>query len=157
MVFDKARYLARRNTPCTLSLYGLSYHFYADDTHLHTSFKPKEDAVKAQSLSLIENCLTDIEGWTRTNMFKLNSDKTEVMLFISKHNAIRMKNVTVCFGDSNITSVKTLRNLGAPSWSSGSVLDHRSLPPVFESRRGISEGCFVFRFVSLPLEVARPI
>ena len=26
--------------------------------------------------------------------------------------------------------------LRAPSWSSGSVLDHRSLPPVFESRRG---------------------
>ena len=25
---------------------------------------------------------------------------------------------------------------GAPPWSSGSVLDHRSLPPVFESRRG---------------------
>ena len=24
----------------------------------------------------------------------------------------------------------------APPWSSGSVLDHRSLPPVFESRRG---------------------
>ena len=24
----------------------------------------------------------------------------------------------------------------APLWSSGSVLDHRSLPPVFESRRG---------------------
>ena len=26
--------------------------------------------------------------------------------------------------------------LRAPPWSSGSVLDHRSLPPVFESRRG---------------------
>ena len=25
---------------------------------------------------------------------------------------------------------------GAPSWSSGSVLDHISLPPVFESRCG---------------------
>ena len=24
----------------------------------------------------------------------------------------------------------------APPWSSGSVLNHRSLPPVFESRRG---------------------
>ena len=26
--------------------------------------------------------------------------------------------------------------VGAPPWSSGSLLDHRSLPPVFESRRG---------------------
>jgi len=92
--------------------HGLSYHFYADDIQLYISFKMKEDAVKAQSLSLIENCLTDIEGWMRTYMLKLNSDKTEVMLFISKHNAIHMKNVTVCFGDINITSVNTVRNLG---------------------------------------------
>ena len=41
--------------------HGLSYHFYAEDTQLYISFKPKEDGVKAQSLSRIENCLTDIE------------------------------------------------------------------------------------------------
>jgi len=66
--------------------------------------------VKAQSLSLIENCLTDIEGWMRRNMLKLNSDKTEVMLFTFKHNAIHMENVTVCFGDINITYGSTVRN-----------------------------------------------
>ncbi|KAK2148150.1 hypothetical protein LSH36_512g02041 [Paralvinella palmiformis] len=81
-------------------------------TQLYISFKPKEDTVKAQSLSLIENCLTDIEGWMPTNMLTLNSDKTEVMLFTSKDNAIHMKNVTVCFGDINITPVNTVRNLG---------------------------------------------
>ena len=46
---------------------------------------------------------------------------------------------------------------GASPWSSGSVLDHRSLPPVLKSRRGIAEGCFIFDLASLPLEVARPI
>jgi len=46
------------------------------------------------------------------------------------------------------------RLLRAPPWSKGSVLDDRSLPPVFESRRDISEGCFVFDFASLPSEVA---
>ena len=44
--------------------------------------------MKAHSLSLIENCLTDIEGWILTHMLKLNSDKTKVMLFTSYHNAI---------------------------------------------------------------------
>jgi len=47
-----------------------------------------------------------------TNMLKLNYNKTEVMLFTSKHNAIHMKNVTVCFGDINITPVNTVMNLG---------------------------------------------
>ena len=46
--------------------HGLSYHVYADgnadDKQLYISFNPKKDAVKAQSLSLNENCLTDIEG-----------------------------------------------------------------------------------------------
>ena len=38
------------------------------------------------------------------------------------------------------------------------VLDHTSLPPEFESRRGhIFEGRFIFDFASLPLEVAWPI
>ena len=43
----------------------LSCHFYADKTQLYISFKPKEEAVKANFLSLIENSLTDIEGWMR--------------------------------------------------------------------------------------------
>ena len=51
-------------------------------------------------------------GWMRTIMVKLNSDKAEVMLFTSKHNAIHMENFTVCFGDINITPVNTARNLG---------------------------------------------
>ena len=47
---------------------------------------------------------------------------------------------------------------GVPPWSNGSVLDQRSLSPVSSNLGvGISEGCFILDFASLPLEVTRPI
>jgi len=39
----------------------------------------------------------------------------------------------------------------------GSVLDHRSLPQSLNLGVAISQGCFIFDFISLPLEVTRPI
>ncbi len=45
-------------------------------------------------------------------MLKLNSEKTEVVLFTSKHNAKQMENVTVRVGDTDITSVNSVENLG---------------------------------------------
>ena len=43
------------------------------------------------------------------------------------------------------------RIIGMPPWSNGSVLDHRSLPPVFESRRGQNWRLFHLwiRFITL--------
>jgi len=43
----------------------------------------------------------------------------------------------------------------APPSLVGSALDHRSLPPEFNLDVGMSEGCFIFDFTSLPLEVTR--
>ena len=68
--------------------YRLCYHFYAYDTQLYISFKPKDGAAQTDSLELNERCLTDIERWMRVNMLKLNSETTEVVLFTSKHNAM---------------------------------------------------------------------
>ena len=51
--------------------------------------------------------------------------------------------------------VSSLCELRAPPWSTGSMFDHRSLPPRSNLGVGISEGCFIFDFASSPLEVAR--
>lgn len=92
--------------------YGLLYHFYADDTQLYVSFKPQNELAKSNALTLVEHCLTDIEKWMNENMLKLNSDKTEVMLFTSKHNAKHMNSVVVRVGDTEIASVSSVKNLG---------------------------------------------
>jgi len=39
----------------------------------------------------------------------------------------------------------------------GSAFDHRTIPPSSNLGVVISEGCFIFHFASLQLEVARPI
>ena len=86
---------------------------YLHDTQLYISFKPKDGAAQTDSLELIERCLTDIERWMRVNMLKLNSEKSEVVLFTSKHNVMQMENVTVRVGNTDITSVNSVKNLSA--------------------------------------------
>ena len=54
----------------------------------------------------------DIERWMRVNMLKLNSKKSEVVLFTSKLNAMQMENVTVRVGNTDITSVNSVKTLG---------------------------------------------
>ena len=53
------------------------YHFYADDTELHSSCPPAQLNVMCYRLSF---CMDDIKGWTIKNKLKLNEDKTEAMV-----------------------------------------------------------------------------
>ena len=92
--------------------HGLLHHFYADDTQLYISFKPRNDVVQTEALKRLENCLVDIEAWMHQNMLKLNTDKTEVMLFASKHNSRHMNSISVQVGGSKIVSTNCVRNLG---------------------------------------------
>ena len=93
--------------------HGLLHHFYADDSQVYISFKPIDTVSQTEALHRIENCLTDIIVWMNTNMLKLNTDKTEVMLFTSKANAKYVENVSVKVGESLIQSTDRVRNLGA--------------------------------------------
>ena len=50
----------------------------------------------------MESCLNDIVAWMHDNMLKLNTDKTEVIVFASQRNAKFVENVSVTVGESNI-------------------------------------------------------
>ena len=41
----------------------------------------------ANKLSDMERCVSEIKVWMKCNMLKLNDDKTEFIVFKSKHNA----------------------------------------------------------------------
>ena len=93
--------------------HGLNHHFYADDSQLYLSFDPVDNTSQTSILQRVESCLNDIVSWMNQNMLKLNADKTELILFSSKHNAGRISDVTVKVGDSIIKPTSCVKNLGA--------------------------------------------
>lgn len=92
--------------------HGLDYHLYADDSQSYLAFKPTDSTKTAEVLSRVENCLTDVRRWMGNNMLKVNDEKTEVVLFASKHKARTLVSVKVEVGDVVVQSVPHVRNLG---------------------------------------------
>jgi hypothetical protein len=92
--------------------HGLDHHFYVDDSKLYLSFKPTGIVTQAETLHRIERCLHDIVSWLHGNMLKLNTDKTEVIVFASNRNADIIRDISMTVGDSQIDPSTCVRNLG---------------------------------------------
>jgi hypothetical protein len=76
----------------------LQHHFYADDSQIYCSFKTANKTNQAETANRFKKCLNDIESWMKDNMLKLNTDKTEVIMFTSKNHIIQIVQLT----DANI-------------------------------------------------------
>ena len=92
--------------------HGLDHHFYADDSQLYLSFKSKNISYQNEALLKIEACLKDIVAWMHQNILKLNTDKTEVILFHPKHVKVP-EDFHVQVGASKIKPSECVKNLGA--------------------------------------------
>ena len=93
--------------------HGLNTHFYADDSQLYLSFKPTNTTTLKNTINQVTNCLNDIIHWMNNNMLKLNSDKTELIVFTSDHNANTVSDISVKVDNSEIMQSTSVRNLGA--------------------------------------------
>ena len=91
--------------------YGLSYHFYADDSQLYIAFSHNSHQQVLDAKECIERCVADIKRWMQANDLKLNQDKTEIMLIHSKFKAC-IDPPIIQIGDDMIHVSSTATNLG---------------------------------------------
>ena len=61
----------------------------------------------------MEQCISDMRKWLRSNLLKLNEDKTEIMIVGQPHNIRKLGNVCLTIGDAIIEPSSSVRNIGA--------------------------------------------
>ena len=67
--------------PPTIDIHG-----YADDHEIKGKFKAKWNVneIELETIQRLESCLDDIKAWMDVNRLKMNSSKTEFILFASR-------------------------------------------------------------------------
>ena len=103
--------------------HGLSYHFYADDTQLYLSFETLSPEDLSTCTSALEDCVNDINLWMLNNKLKLNSGKTEIIVFSSSYRTRpTLKNLVIA--SDTVDCSTTAENIGVIFNNSLSMLPH---------------------------------
>ena len=87
-----------------------SHYSYADDTQLYTAIE--HSANIHSELLRIERRVADIRNWMRDNMLKLNDDKTERIVFASRHNQHLYSDASMMIGNTTVVCEPQVKNLG---------------------------------------------
>ena len=86
-------------------------HGYADDHQLYISFRPDTKST-ADSVTAMEDCVSDIRRWMLTNRLMINDGKTEVMLVGTPQQLAKITLDGIKVGGENIVPATAVRNLG---------------------------------------------
>ena len=90
---------------------NLLSHFYADDTQIYIIVKPHQEDIDT-AVETIEQCVTEIRSWMKTNSLKLNDSKTEVIVYGSAQQLKKFTLQSLRVGDCVVRVTDSVRNLG---------------------------------------------
>ena len=89
----------------------IDFHLYADDTQLYVTFKSNNSDDLIAAKLKIEECVCQLDEWLTMNKLKLNSDKTEILMFSARHRpSPSLSSIYVC--DDVIDLSTKAKNIG---------------------------------------------
>ena len=92
--------------------HDVSFQSHADDQQIYLSFSPIQPGRKDECLQSLVACISDICLWMRTNLLKLNYDKTELIVLGTWQQLSKVGEVSIMIGNDTISAEPSVQNLG---------------------------------------------
>ena len=105
-------YLAYASTMQEIVSDSISLYGYADDHALKNSFKASDRKSESESIRNIEKCMVQIKSWMDSNRLKMNSTKTEFILFGHKTQLKKCETVNISVVGETVERSSDIKYLG---------------------------------------------
>ena len=89
-----------------------SSHGYADDIQLYCSINPYCVNDQVVAVQDVENCISNVRDWTTASKLKMNDDKTEYMLIVTRQQLAKVSLDKITVGEDSIPPSQIIKNLG---------------------------------------------
>ena len=86
---------------------------YADDHSLNKNFNANNRVEETSMIRSLELCMTDIKDWMNSNGLKMNTTKTEFIMFGSKKQLQKCTTETLKINDNMVPVSNTIKYIGA--------------------------------------------
>ena len=117
-------------TLCTIPMqrifkrHGIKSHKYADAIQLYASYNPATPGHQVETARRLTYCIGEVRRWMALHMFKLNDEKTKIMIVTSKHHLKTYGGCSLTIGDYTVSPPDRIRNLGVHTDQHLSMTDH---------------------------------
>ena len=107
--------------PLIASEFGLGVHCYADDGQLYLSGSAESSGT---SVSVVVDCIAEMDRWMSSNRLKLNTDKTQFIWLGSRQQLLKVEIDSIQLGSGSVSLKSSVNNLGVIFDSQLSMREH---------------------------------